>query len=434
MSSVYPSTLLIKAGLTKAGGLMRNQLGSLAGKLLAAQCLIAATAFVVNVLSARALGPASRGELALYLQLCYLLSAIFSCGFDRSYPAVRHSAVPFGRAFLDLGRLLRWPAALLVISGIVISTVAATTGLLADVAVPVVLTVITLGTMGLLSARTGAIVARTATTYLRLVGVVQVLLIGTSVVLVLFAPPDPLLWALAYASSLSLPVALALVLAAYRAGHHEPTRRTDLEAVRRLGYKIMPSTVANIAMLRADRLLLPVLASTGQLGLYIVVATITETLVWPVQSWIDANIPRWRSAALSAGFEPLKIYGRVLLYVLPSCTVVGVLSYLLVVPLFGPEFAGSRQLVLPLIVATGLYALSRVGVGIGLAYNSSRQVLAVSAAGMIVALVGYVALIPRYGALGAAVGSLIGYGMAAVLSLAMTLRDPSKPAPSPTRG
>ncbi len=431
---MHPGTLLTKAGLTKTGGLVRNQLGGVAGKLLAGQFLIAATSFVVNVLSARALGPASRGELALYLQLCYLLSAIFICGFDRSYPAVRHAAVPYGRAFLDLGRLLRWPAALLVTSGLVVSTVAATTGLLASVAVPVVLVVVTLGTMGLASARTGAIVARTATSYLRLVGGVQLLLIGTSVTLALFAPPDPLLWALAYAASLSIPVALALVLAARRAGHHEPTRHTDLDAVRRLGYKIMPSTVANIAMLRADRLLLPVLASTGQLGLYIVVATITETLVWPVQSYVDANIPKWRSAALSAGLEPMKIYGRVLLYVLLSCTVVGVLSYLLVVPLFGPEFAGSRQLVLPLIVATGLYALSRVGVGIGLAYNCSRQVFTVNAAGMFVALAGYIVLIPRYGALGAAVGSLIGYGMAAALSLAVTHRDPSKPGSCPARG
>ena len=73
----------------------RRALGSLlalrrdaAAALLLAQVCVAANALVVNVLAARALAPAGRGELALLLQVAYLGSLVLLLGIDRSLVAV----------------------------------------------------------------------------------------------------------------------------------------------------------------------------------------------------------------------------------------------------------------------------------------------------------------------------------------------------------
>src|SRR3954468_24584816 len=79
--------------------------------LLLAQVCVAGSALVVNVLAARALAPAGRGELALLLQVAYLGSLLLLLGIDRSVVAVFAGTAPgtATRALLDL--LLR-PAGL----------------------------------------------------------------------------------------------------------------------------------------------------------------------------------------------------------------------------------------------------------------------------------------------------------------------------------
>src|SRR5664280_1280855 len=80
-----------------------------ATRLLLAQVLVAAVAWVANLLAARALGPAGRGSLALVLQLTYLGGQILLLGSERSFVAIYFGSSPpvATRAY---GRLLLLPS------------------------------------------------------------------------------------------------------------------------------------------------------------------------------------------------------------------------------------------------------------------------------------------------------------------------------------
>jgi O-antigen/teichoic acid export membrane protein len=74
-------------------------------------------------------------------------------------------------------------------------------------------------------------------------------------------------------------------------------------------------------------------------------------------------------------------------------------------------------LALPLAAAAALYGMSRVGVGLAMAAGRTRIIGVADVTAMVVSVGGYLALIPYYGAMGAALGSLAGYGVAAAISL-----------------
>ena len=56
--------------------LLPRQANRIASILLISQMSVAAGALLVNVVSARALGPSGRGALALHLQLTYVVTAV----------------------------------------------------------------------------------------------------------------------------------------------------------------------------------------------------------------------------------------------------------------------------------------------------------------------------------------------------------------------
>jgi O-antigen/teichoic acid export membrane protein len=89
---------------------------------------------------------------------------------------------------------------------------------------------------------------------------------------------------------------------------------------------------------------------------------------------------------------------------------------LLLVPVFGDQYSAARPLIWPLAAAGGLYAFSRFGVAITVAGNRSSLAASIDVSGMVVAALAYLVFIPEHGAAGAAVGSLLGYGVAALAS------------------
>jgi O-antigen/teichoic acid export membrane protein len=91
--------------------------------------------------------------------------------------------------------------------------------------------------------------------------------------------------------------------------------------------------------------------------------------------------------------------------------------YLLIVPVFGHQYAPARVVVLPLVVAAGLYAVSRVCLGLLIAKGHGGLVSAAEITGFVVSFAVYLLLIPRLGILGAAYGSLAGYGACLVFAL-----------------
>ena len=97
-------------------------------------------------------------------------------------------------------------------------------------------------------------------------------------------------------SSGALPTLAYLVLLAAAAGPGRRADRPTTALVRREGLALFPAALSNMAMLRADRLALPVLASTSALGLYAAVATMTELLAWPLRAYADSRLGKWRAA------------------------------------------------------------------------------------------------------------------------------------------
>ena len=185
-------------------------------------------------------------------------------------------------------------------------------------------------------------------------------------------------------------------------------------------------------MLRLDRLLIPWLASNQQLGLYIVVATMTELLYWPVQHYVDSHLPTWRSRHRAGSLSIRRVVFGAAAYLTAAGVLAGISIRLLVVPLFGPEYAESRPLVLPLVVAACCYGAGRVGVGLSLATGRVRTPALSDGAGALVTAALCFALIPHHGAMGAALASLVGYLTAAAVSL-LACADRSSPPDAPPR-
>jgi O-antigen/teichoic acid export membrane protein len=390
--------------------------GKTASGFLIAQLTVAGSALVINVLSARAMGPDGRGQIALFLQVSYVLAVVALAGVDRSYPATA-SGVGFHQAVRDTRRLVA-PGLWLTTAGCAMAAAAfyATPGIAWLIAV---VAVVTAGNAVLSSVRAAAAVAASAK-YLPVVAVGQVALLLSSAILVVAHVGSPVVWLAAYAVSLGIPGA-AMWVRVGRSRHN-----VDLGASRRLGLKVLPGTLANIVALRADRILLPALAGYEQLGLYVVVATVTELIAWPVQAYVDAHIPAWRKAHLADSIARWRIIAGVTGYASVAAAGGAVAVWVLLVPVFGAEYRTAAGLAFPLAAAAGLYAISRAGVGLAVAAGRARAAVLVEIAAMVASIVGYLLFIPEMGAAGAAWGSLAGYGLAAATSTILVVVRPGR--------
>jgi O-antigen/teichoic acid export membrane protein len=409
----------LTGSVARLGRLFGTASTGLGGQLLTAQVLTAGVALAVNVLAARGMSPDGRGALALLLQLVYVLTTCAVLGRDRSYPAILTSTPALATAARQIRQLLAGPLVLLIVGCLLVfPAMSGTTWGQWTVIGGVGLALALVGNVGLVAARSASIAAQTGGGYLATVVASQAGLLLLTVGLVLAGRGEAYLWLLAYGVALS---AAAAFWFARRGAEPAEGDAAGRARARRLGIRLLPASLANIVMLRADRLLLPALGSLEQLGLYIVVAALTEALAWPVQTLVDSRIPAWRLRATRGTLRP----GRLLLgafgYAVAGTAAVAMLISLLLVPVFGEPYSGASALVLPLSAAAACYAVSRVGVGLGVARNAAGRVFAADLAGMVVALTAYLVLIPSLGAMGAALGCLAGYGTTAVVATVLAL-------------
>ncbi|HWG98676.1 MAG TPA: polysaccharide biosynthesis C-terminal domain-containing protein [Pilimelia sp.] len=423
---------------------------SVAGQLLTGHVVVLAASLVVNVVSARVLGPAGRGELALLLQLGYVLQIFGVAGSDRAYPALAHPTPGLPAAARDLGRLVA-PSLLALVGACLLAGAALSVGGPVPPGYGPGLAALVLAGVLLVTLRTASVAAGTAGFYLRLNVASQLVLVAGTLTLMALEVATPLTWLAVYAAATGAPALYGWLALRRRspgpaggpappgdadraresrapeegppagqdsaAGHADRVRRA-----RRLGWRVLPGTAATITMLRADRLLLPWLGSYADLGRYVVVAALSELILVPVQAYVDAHVPRWRAAQLAGALRPLRVLALAAAYVVGCAALLTVAGRTLLVPVFGPAYAESVHLVAPLAAAAGLWALSRVATGLILATGRSRYVLLTEVPAMLVSIGCYLLLIPAHGAWGAALGSLAGYGLAGALGLALCLR------------
>jgi O-antigen/teichoic acid export membrane protein len=411
--------------------------------LLVAQLAVAGAAFVANILAARALQPSGRGELALLLQIGYLCSLGLLLGADRSVVAV-YSGSPVTvvtKAFL---RLLALPSlAGLLIVGAVMMLPGLTLG---STRVRLALAVaFAIANTFIRAARAIAIAAGRQLEYLYCTLFTQGLLLATLVALLVAHVDAVTQWLVGYLVAGTLPTVVYLIRWARRPaagpGQGEATR---LRAARREGIQLFPAAIANTGMLRLDRLLLAGMASTAALGVYASVATMTEVLAWPLLTFADSRLGRWRAAHDRDELDLRRILTVVACYAAGAGVIVGVPLHSLVVPLLGEQYRSARQLVLPLVVAATVFGAAQVLIAGLTARRRNGLASLAEAVGFGVSLVAYLLWIPGSGAMGAAYGSLVGYSagfvFAAVALLLICHRPRRRPAaqvhaaPGPAQG
>ncbi|HET6529217.1 MAG TPA: polysaccharide biosynthesis C-terminal domain-containing protein [Actinoplanes sp.] len=391
--------------------------------LLVGHLAIIGGSFFANLVAARTMGPAGRGELAVFLQVSYILSAVAMVGIDRAY-LVAHSESPSVRAAArEIYGLVRIAVGV-ILAGCLLTSIALTPWVRSAWLYGAALTVLVLGNGLIASTRTVAVATNSARLYRRATVVAQIVLIGLVGVFATAGAGSPVIWLFGYGVAQCLPPLVGLFLRREPAGDG-PAQALDSTSIRRLGWRLLAGTLANMAMLRSDRLLLPWLASYQQVGIYVVAATFSEFMVLPVQSAVDACVPRWRAAFQAGSLRAGKIILIALGYALAATVVLASLGDFLVMA-FGSAYAESVRLLLPLSGAAGLWCVNRVAVGLLVAMGRARGVLCSDVPAMVLTVGGCLVLIPSHGALGAALASAAGYGAAAAVAVALCRRDASK--------
>lgn len=384
--------------------------------LLAAQVVTAGVAFAINFLSSSVMPPDQRGTLAFFIQLSYIATALGLLGVERPYVAERTGA-SFPTAVRELGRLTRsvWVGtALLLVAAFAAGWVSGwfTALLLATTAAYVV------SNAAVRRVRIAYVVSRDRRTFVTNTIAVQCGLLGLGVVLYLLDVDSPAAWLGAYA--LSSAAAMVTSARARRRSREEDVATDRLPRVRREGLRLIPASLGNTALLRSDRLLMPILSSAAELGIFVTVATVMEVGAWPVQQWVDASLGRLRERAAAGNNRRLVV--TVLLGAAGLTAVIGVLAYVAISQLLPDEYHPSLQLIPILGAGTVVYSMTRLQHGLLIAEGRPGLVSVAETVGLVASAVLYVGLIPPFGAMGAAIGSGIGHCILFITTWALRRR------------
>ncbi|KQY60077.1 hypothetical protein ASD11_11315 [Aeromicrobium sp. Root495] len=361
----------------------------------------AGVAFVVNILMARQLGPSSRGEVALVLQSAYVLAPVLALGLDRQAlrgadsmggtPRVRH--VWITAAVLAVAAALAGSLTALACVGIAACT-------------------------AYVSIERGVGMARRSLVRFVVVALgLQAWILGASVALFLAEVDDVRWWLGVYVAP-----AVALLLLTLASRRHPD----QLVGPSRTSLVYMAGGLAALLAGRVERLLLPVLSSSRQLGLYMAIATTSEMIAWAARGLGESRVkdfvenrPNRRSMARLAARDAA-------IFVAAAIPVALGLFYV-VIPLLGPGFDSSRPLVIPLCAASVAWCVYLQMSSRWLGSASSLHSLGLDATTTVVTAGLVVALVPSHGALGAAYACLGSY---VVMSTAAVAFFPRPTAPT----
>jgi O-antigen/teichoic acid export membrane protein len=381
--------------------------------LLLSQIVVLASSLAANVIVARAIGADGRGAVAFILQASYIVTAVSALGRDAAYPATAR-VEDFPSALREQSRLMLVPA--LAVAGICVLILAFADGAMSFGAeAAIVLAALSWG--GLISrmSRASALASRVVRWHLAVVSTSQALLLAVLVALWSAGATDPNQWLWAYAATGALPY-LILTISLGRG------RRTagSLRLTRQFALRLYPSTLVEIAVMRADRILIPILANYAELGRYVAVATMAEVSAWPARQYADSRVAYWARKRPTPRGWGKEIAIVVALAAVPA-TVAGLAIFVWLVPIFGTDFAPATNLVVPLSAAAFGAAMYRSTLNIGVAMTAHRITTIQASAGGVTAAILYPTLIASHGALGAAWGSFaalmagVGAGLVAIM-------------------
>lgn len=367
--------------LNPRGYLLRHPALSSVVSMSFSSAVAAGAAFVVNVLSARALGPSLRGEVAFVLQLSYFVAPLISLSADRVIlrqrfdlgEASRHepAAVPGRRAhatstltltIILVAFLQDWRAVAAAIAGV---------------------------NAWFVIRRADALKAISLSNYVYPFLCYQLSVVVGSIILFHFRWHDAWAWAAVYA----LPLPWLLTSKSSR------FPQSGLRKVR-ASVRLIIANQAQIFWLRGDRLIMPLWVNNSELGVYVVVATASEPMYWVSQALADYRLGhQGRGQGLRGRLLRL---ARELIVIVPLVAVMMLTIAHLLVPIFGTDFVSGQRLAIPLGLAAVTLFMHRQVCGWILAGGEPNNVAKVELGTVAAALVLYPILISRYGSLGAA--------------------------------
>lgn len=374
--------------------------------------LSAVVAFLVNILSARVLGPQLRGEVAVVLQLGYLIGPLVGFGGDRALvrgferagngtstsertPGVPHlwmvagSAVIVGAALYPIyGRYALFAAAVSVVTALLSFN------------------------------RSLAIRTRKLRSFFLCTGLYQASILAAAVVFALLRVENAVWWTLSY----FFPgILLALLAWSFVARSRFYWKRGAAEIVRSNVWMVA-SSLGTLITTRLVRVLLPLMVSHAALGLFIVVATATEPLFWVGKSLADFTSGRQGAGAGWSLRERNRAVRREVLRGAAVFATLGALGgmvlYFLLVPIFGQQFAPALPLVAPLTAATIILAMQRHMTGLILAGPRPSRTGYVDGLTALISVIVFPVALHLGGLMGAAWGSLAVYAAGLVLAVA----------------
>lgn len=387
--------------------------------LVVSQLAAAGAAFLVNILASRVMDPELRGELAFALQLSYLLTVLVLMGLERPFMATQNGG--FSAQYLSFVRLVRPGLALILVIAVVAlllpDGVALYAALIIGSALYVAVNVLVRGV------RVAYVTSRAWKPFLMTSLGSQGIIVLGALLLVVNGIGAPQWWMLVYVLSGIIPFAL-LLIAMLRSRKMSTEGFVGSERELRInGMKLFPAALGNTAMVRSDRLLLPVLGTPADLGLYVTVATVMEIAVWPVQQWVDVSLRRWSKAGSLTIARMAKITLSTAALAGALSAVLGAMAYGIVLLLLPVAYHGSVSVIVPLGIASIFYAVTRVQQGFLISLGAPGTVSIVETVGWVASVSAYILLIPSQGILGAAVGSIIGYAACAVAGVVAIYRQ-----------
>lgn len=370
---------------------------------LAVSALAAGVAFLTNIVMSRQLGPGPRGEVAFVLQLSYMLTPIVLLGVDRQQ--LRHGGISGDQ---------RLPSHLTVAC---LTLTAASLAIFRDWQALVGPIVYVLAALTVL--RCGAFRENSFRWYVGCMVGYQLVICAGSLILYFLDVDNWVAWTIPYA----LPAVVLLAAVAVKQPNAFMPRRIFL-SVSSHSLTLLPAGVAAVVVTRLDRVLLGVLSTDAQLGLYIAVATATEVLAWLANSLADHRVARYDPHVASRR-DLVVMLSRDSLIFGPLAVVAAFAIWLGLLPMLGPEFSSGAGLIAPLCLSAVALALYRQAVSWNLGSAKPKRATILESATASFAVPAYVLGVAMWGALGAAWSSLLVYSVGCSLGILVARRTGS---------
>lgn len=200
------------------------------------------------------------------------------------------------------------------------------------------------------------------------------------------------------------------------------------------GLRLYPGVVTSFFNYRADVFLLNwllaptvALGKAGQVGLYSIAVSLAEMAFYVPDSISSILFPRVASGLRADADRTVPTIARLTVTITFVCALALVPAALIGVHLLLPEYAGSLPAlvaILPGVVALGL---SKVLAGYLTGLGQARPTVIASSTALVLNVVFNLLLIPPWGIVGAAIASLISYGVHAGLMLRASCRASGAP-------